>query len=122
MMAVHNDTGTQGEVIAKQHLEENGYEILEVNWRYRRAEVDLIALKESTLIFAEVKTRTGNSYGEPEDFVTYEKQGRLEYAAGEYIYKSGHNDEIRFDIISILFDKFGNYKIHHIEDAFWPGS
>jgi putative endonuclease len=120
-MAAHNDTGIQGEVIAKKHLEAKGYKILEINWRYRRAEVDLIALKDSTLIFAEVKTRTGSAYGHPEDFVTYTKQGLLEYAAKEYIYKTDHNDEIRFDIISILIDKFDNYTVNHIEDAFWPG-
>ncbi len=121
-MAYHNEIGAKGEAIAKKHLEDNGYKILEVNWRYRRAEVDLIAFKDSTLIFAEVKTRTGNSYGEPEDFVTYSKQGLMESAAEEYIYKLKHNDEIRFDIISILFDKFDSYNINHIEDAFWPGS
>ena len=121
-MATHNDTGTRGENIAKQHLENNGYKILETNWRYRRAEVDLIVFKNSTLIFAEVKTRTGNYYGEPEEFVTYAKRGLMEFAAEEYIYNIGHNDEIRFDIISILFDKFDNYTINHIEDAFWPTS
>lgn len=120
-MASHNDTGTKGEVIAKKYLEEKGYKILETNWRCHRAEVDLIAFKDSTLIFAEVKTRTGNSYGEPEDFVTYAKQGLMEFAAEEYIYKLEHNDEIRFDIISILFDKFDSYTVNHIEDAFWPG-
>ncbi len=121
-MASHNDTGKRGEVIAKKHLEDKGYKILEVNWRYKRAEVDLIASKDETLIFAEVKTRTGNTYGEPEDFVTPAKQGLMEYAAEEYIYKTRHNDEIRFDIISILFDKFDSCNINHIEDAFWPGS
>jgi putative endonuclease len=120
-MAVHNDTGAKGELLAKKHLEENGYEVLEVNWRYRRAEVDLIAMKNSTLIFLEVKTRSGNYYGEPEDFVTLSKQSLMESAAQEYIYQINHNDETRFDIISILFDKFENYTINHIEDAFWPG-
>src|SRR6476660_1006555 len=121
-MAAHNETGTRVEAIARKHLEDNGYQILEVNWRYRRAEVDLIASKDSTLIFAEVKTRTGNFYGEPEDFVTYAKQDLMTLAAEEYIYKTSHNDEIRFDIISILFDKFDHYNVNHIEDAFWPGS
>ena len=120
-MASHNDTGTKGEFIAKKYLEDKGYKILETNWRCSRAEVDLIAFKDSTLIFAEVKTRTGNSYGEPEDFVTAAKQGLMEFAAEEYIYKLEHNDEIRFDIISILFDKFDSYTVNHIEDAFWPG-
>ena len=120
-MASHNVTGLKGEAIAKKHLEDKGYVILEMNWRYRRAEVDLIALKDSTLIFLEVKTRSSTGYGEPEDFVTGSKQALLESAAEEYIYKINHNDEIRFDIISILFDKFEHYTINHIEDAFWPG-
>lgn len=121
-MAAHNDTGIKGEMLARKYLEEKGYNIVEINWRCRRAEVDLIAFKDSTLIFAEVKTRTGNFYGEPEDFVDSAKQSLLTFAAEEYIYKINHNDEIRFDIISILFDKFDNHTINHIEDAFWPGS
>lgn len=121
-MASHNDTGTRGELIAKEYLEQKGYKILETNWRCWRAEVDLIALEDKILVFAEVKTRTGNLYGEPEDFVTYAKQSLMELAAEEYIYNIKHNDDIRFDIISILFDKFDCYTIKHIEDAFWPGS
>ncbi len=121
-MAVHNDTGTKGEFLARKYLEDKGYNILEANWRSRRAEVDLIAFKDSTLIFVEVKTRTGSYYGQPEDFVDSAKQSQLTYAAEEYLYKINHNEDIRFDIISILFDKFDNHTINHIEDAFWPGS
>lgn len=121
-MATHNDIGTKGEILAREYLEGKGYNIREINWRSRRAEVDLIAFNDSTLIFVEVKTRTGNFYGEPEDFVDSAKQSLLTFAAEEYLYRINYNDEIRFDIISILFDKFDNHTINHIEDAFWPGS
>jgi putative endonuclease len=122
MMAVHNDTGARGELLAQQYLVQMGYRILDINWRCSRAEVDLIALVGSTLVFVEVKTRTGHLYGQPEDFVDSAKQSLLTYAAEEYLYKINHNEDIRFDIISILFDKFGNHTLNHIEDAFWPGS
>src|SRR5476649_1299409 len=119
-MARHNDLGRKGESLAKAYLEEAGYEILDENWTYGKAEVDLIAYKDKVIIFAEVKTRTGNGFGEPEDFVDARKQKLLVSAADEYIYLMDHQGDVRFDIISILFDKQANYTLKHIEDAFWP--
>jgi putative endonuclease len=119
-MAQHLELGRKGEQIAKTLLEDAGYEILEENWTHGKAEIDLIAYKHKVIIFAEVKARTGNGFGEPEDFVDERKQKLLIGAADEYIYLMEHEGEVRFDIISILFDKQGNYKIKHIEDAFWP--
>ncbi|SDS04039.1 putative endonuclease [Mucilaginibacter mallensis] len=119
-MAQHLDLGRKGESIAKTLLENSGYEILDENWTHGKAEVDLIAYKDKVIIFVEVKTRTGNGYGEPEDFVDDRKQKLLVNAADEYIYLMNHQGDVRFDIISILFDKQANYKIKHIEDAFWP--
>ena len=119
-MATHNDLGRLGESLAKTHLEQAGYEILDENWTHGKAEIDLIAYKDKVIIFAEVKTRTGNAFGEPEDFVDARKQRLLVEAADEYIYLMEHEGEVRFDIISILFDKTDNYTLKHIEDAFWP--
>jgi putative endonuclease len=121
-MAEHLDLGRKGESLAKAHLENAGYEIMDENWTYDRAEIDLIAYKDSIIIFAEVKTRTGNFFGEPEDFVDARKQKLLIKAADEYIYLMNHQGEVRFDIISILFDKQKNYILKHIEDAFWPST
>ncbi len=121
-MAQHNDLGRRGESLAKTFLENSGYEILDENWTHGKAEVDLIAYKNKTIIFVEVKTRTGNAFGEPEDFVDDRKQKLLTEAADEYIYLMNHQGEIRFDIIAILFDKNTNYTINHIEDAFWSSS
>ena len=119
-MAQHLDLGRKGESLAKTHLENAGYEIMDENWTHGKAEVDLIAYKDKVIIFAEVKTRTGNGFGEPEDFVDARKQKLLVEAADEYIYLMDHQGEVRFDIIAILFDKQANYKLNHIEDAFWP--
>jgi len=121
-MATHNDLGRKGEAMAKAHLEATGYEIMDENWVFGKAEVDLIAYKNSVIIFTEVKTRTGNSFGEPEDFVDARKQRLLVEAADEYIYLMNHEGEVRFDIISILFDRNNNHTLKHIEDAFWPSA
>ena len=121
-MAIHNDLGRKGEAMAKAHLEATGYEIMDENWVFGKAEIDLIAYKNSIIIFTEVKTRTGNGFGEPEDFVDARKQRLLVEAADEYIYLMNHEGEVRFDIISILFDRNNNHTLKHIEDAFWPSA
>ncbi|WP_295770837.1 YraN family protein [uncultured Mucilaginibacter sp.] len=119
-MAKHHELGRRGEAIAKAHLEAAGYEILDENWTFGKAEVDLIAYKDRMIIFTEVKARSGNSFGEPEDFVDNRKQKLLASAADEYIYIMNHQGEVRFDIVAILFTPQQTYTLKHIEDAFWP--
>jgi len=121
-MAQHNDLGRKGELMAKLYLEQQGYEILDENWTHGKAEIDLITYKDKVIIFTEVKTRSGNYFGEPEDFVDKRKQRLLATAADEYIYLMNHQGEVRFDIIAILFKSEENYKLNHIEDAFWPSA
>ena len=121
-MAQHLELGRKGESLARVHLENTGYQIMDQNWTHDRAEIDLIAYKDDVIIFTEVKTRTGNWFGEPEDFVDARKQKLLVKAADEYIYLKQHEGEVRFDIIAILFDKQNNYTLKHIEDAFWPST
>ena len=121
-MAQHNDLGRKGELMAKLYLEQQGYEIMDENWCHGKAEIDLIAYKDKVIIFTEVKTRSGNYFGEPEDFVDKRKQRLLAGAADQYIYLMNHQGEVRFDIIAILFKNEDNYKLNHIEDAFWPSA
>ena len=121
-MARHIDLGREGENLAKTHLENAGYEILDENWTHGKLEVDLIAYKNKVMIFAEVKARTGNFFGEPEDFVNARKQKLLVEAAEEYIYLMNHQGEVRFDIIAVLYDHKNNFILKHIEDAFWPSA
>jgi putative endonuclease len=119
-MAEHNELGRFGELLAFTYLEKAGYRILEKNWSYGRAEVDLIAFFEKKLIFVEVKTRRSVDHGEPEDFVNWKKEKQMELASSVYIERKNHQGEIRFDIIAIVFENKELYKINHIEDAFWP--
>ncbi len=118
-MASHNLLGRQGETLARNFLEQTGYEILDENWCFGKAEIDLIAYRDKRIIFVEVKTRTSVGFGQPEDFVNQTKQTLLRKAAEQYLYLMKFKGEIRFDIISILFDKQGAYTLKHIEDAFW---
>ncbi|TXB64482.1 YraN family protein [Phaeodactylibacter luteus] len=120
-MARQQDTGAAGEQIARRFLEEKGYAILEQNWRYRRAEVDLIARHGKTLVFVEVKTRSSTAFGEIEDFVTRHKESLLAAAAHAYIDLIDHDWEVRFDIIAVLYLDEKSYSVKHLEDAFFPG-
>jgi len=120
-MAHHNEVGQTGEALARRYLEEKGYRILEANWRYRRAEVDLIAMDGAILVFVEVKTRGSAAFGRPEEFVTRYKEQLLTDAAMAYMEAIGHDWELRFDIISILYQSEQDYRIEHFPDAFFPG-
>jgi len=119
-MAQHNELGEKGEEIARLYLENQGYEILDENWVHGKAEIDLIAYIDRKIIFVEVKSRTSSAFGEPEDFVSLAKQKQMEIASLAYIELMDHQNEIRFDIVSILFNKENQYTLKHIEDAFWP--
>jgi len=117
-MAEHNDLGKVGEEIAVAYLQENGYTILEQNFVFQKAEIDIIARKGDWLIVVEVKTRTSTDYGNPEDFVDKKKIKLLVKAIDEYVQQTNLDLEIRFDIISIV--KTGdNFNIEHLEDAFY---
>ena len=119
-MAFHNDQGAEAERLAVSYLIGKGYQILERNWRFGKAEVDIIAQYASRLVFLEVKARSGSHYGLPQDFVSRKKIALMAQAAGEYVSRHHFQGEIRFDIISVLFGRFESAEIAHIEDAFWP--
>lgn len=119
-MAKHNELGKKGEKIAVNYLLANRYEILEENYRFSRAEVDIIAKKEEVLIFVEVKTRSNVSWGTPEQFVSPKKIELIMDAAYHYMEKVNHDWEIRFDIIAITFSKTNEMKLEHFKDAFVP--
>ncbi len=120
-MARHIDTGRKGEELARAFLREQGWTILETNWRYQRAEVDIIAKDGPVLVFVEVKTRSSEAFGRPEEFITPRKELFLTEAALAYMEHIGHEWEIRFDFISILLYPDGGYRLRHFPDAFFPG-
>jgi putative endonuclease len=112
----HIRTGQSGEQAAVKYLIEQGYTILQRNYRYKRAEIDIIALKDTVMVFVEVKTRTSSVFGYPELSVGLKKEGQVLSAAEDYILKSKWESDIRFDIIAITLSP--KYELHHIEDAF----
>lgn len=118
-MSKHNELGVKGEILALEFLEKKGYTILEINWRFGKAEVDIIARHQNTLLIVEVKTRTGNQFGFPEESVGTEKQKNLAAAAEEYLERNNLDMDVRFDVVSITFNGT-NPEIFHIEDAFFP--
>ncbi|MFM6954421.1 MAG: YraN family protein [Sphingobacteriaceae bacterium] len=119
-MTAAGELGKRGETWARDYFLKHHYEILEQNWTFDRAELDLIVYQDQTLIFVEVKTRSGVAFGTPEEFVDAAKQKHLQRAAEEYIRLMNHQGEVRFDICAILVDEAQNPTIKHIIDAFWP--
>ena len=119
-MAEHNEKGKEGEEEAIRFLRGKGFLILETNWRIRKLEADIIAMDKERLVFIEVKTRSDAYMGEPEMAVTKRKQRNLIKLANEYIVKVDFNGESRFDIVTVLDQPNGKFKINHIEDAFYP--
>ena len=115
-MEVHNDLGKTGEEVAVDFLEKNGYEILETNWTYQKAEVDIIALKDGILAVVEVKTRSSIDLGLPQDFVKPKKIQLLVKAINEYVIFNDLDVEVRFDIIAI-HAKGETFDIEHLEAA-----
>lgn len=116
-MAKHLEIGKMGEAQARAYLEAQGYRIAETNWRWGRGEVDIIAWQGSILVFVEVKTRSNDRFGYPEDAVGARKQQLFYDLASEYMHRQGHEGEIRFDIIAITLDP---PDLKHFPDAFFP--
>ena len=119
-MALHNIIGKAGEDTATQYLRKKGYKIIERNWRLGNLETDIIASKDNTIVFVEVKTRSANSYYAPEDAVDYTRKRRLSIGAQAYIRYNKIDLPCRFDIIAITLQPDGTQQINHIEDAFAP--
>jgi len=114
-----NEIGQLGENIAEKLLIEKGYQILERNWRFKKAEIDLIAKHKDVLIFVEVKARRHAGVNPPEASVDHKKQILIFSAANAYMDQINHTWEVRFDIITIIFDPEKNPNINHHEDAFF---
>ena len=118
----HNHTlGKKGEDIAAGFMEAKGYNILDRNYRFQKAEIDMVALRlePAELVFVEVKTRKGDKEVYPEESVDQLKRKQYFKAAEGYLYERQlWTLPVRFDIIAINLTKEDHPLIHHIEDAF----
>jgi putative endonuclease len=117
-MAEHNELGKLGEELAVEFLQKEGYEILETNWTFQKAEIDIIAKKENILAIVEVKTRSSLEFGLPQDFVKPKKIQLLVKAVNEYVISNDLDIEVRFDIIAIHKES-KTFAVEHIMDAFY---
>ena len=119
-MARHNEFGAQGEDIAIDYLRLKGYTIMDRNWRSGHREIDIVARKDDTIVFVEVKARANAFYGRPEDAVTRRKMHLLVLAADAYLRYYAIDLEVRFDVIAIT-GTTDKPHIKHYEHAFRPG-
>ena len=118
-MDTTREKGSAAEEIAVGYLIENGYEILDQNWYNQHHELDIIARRNGLVVIVEVKSLASNYLRQPFQSVNRNKQRMIISAANAYIRKNNINDDVRFDIISIIMNK-NKPEIEHIENAFYP--
>ncbi len=121
-MAQHNEVGNWGEACAVQHLKEQGYTIVERDWRVGTKDIDIIALThdERIMVFIEVKTRQSDDVADPTEAVTIKKMRSIASCANMYLKLNNITAEPRFDIITIVGHSAADAVVQHIEDAFNP--
>lgn len=118
-MPRHINIGNKGEDIACSYLEQNDFAIIERNWRHKHWEIDIIATKSNKLHFIEVKTRTSQKFGKPEESIDDNKMRVLKKAAEEYLLLNEQWINIQFDVIAIILNGNITEEIFYIEDVFF---
>ncbi len=118
------DLGRDGEELAAKHLLGKGYRILARRYRTRYGEIDLVAEHRDTLVFVEVKMRSGAGFGPPQEAVHPGKQARIARAAASFLQQRAMEQATgpvcRFDVVAVLRGPEGAPVVEHIEDAFRP--
>ncbi len=111
--------GRNGENIALAYLRKKKFRIIESGFRFQRGEIDLVAWDRETLVFVEVKARTGNSYGRPEESVTPAKQDQIRKLARGYLaLRRLDGVPCRFDVVAVRLRGDGPPRVDHFKDAF----
>jgi putative endonuclease len=111
------EMGKESERIVVKYLAEKNYEILEINFRNRIAEIDIIGKINNIICFIEVKSRKSLKYGLPREAVNKYKMNQIVKGAQSYIkFKNLKNIQYRFDVIEVYLTES---RINHIENAFW---
>ena len=107
--------GKQGEEKASEFLQKNGYKILERNFKTKFGEIDIITKHKGEIVFVEVKTRSSDNFGFPEESVRKKKLSHLKRCATYYILKNKIDLPCRFEILSILWKENISFNIIPIE-------
>ena len=104
MQTARQRLGEEGEKLVAQWYEDNGYFLLDRNWRCSEGEIDLVMRRERTVVFCEVKTRSSDAFGEPIESVTPAKQFKVRKAATRWLTENGApvKGELRFDIAAVM--------------------
>lgn len=117
--APHLCLGRRGERLAARHLQKLGFVVLSRNWRCREGELDIVATDGSTLVVCEVKTRSGQNFGDPAEAVTQEKATRIRRITHHWLRAFGLGwCPLRFDVISVLVSPGGELRLKHFPEAF----
>jgi putative endonuclease len=116
-MATHNNLGKKGEEIALNYLVDEGYKILAKNWRFKKTEIDIIALKDDLIVVVEVKTRSYPYTENLSEIVNLKKQKTIIIAADVFVQNKGLANEVSFDIIFIVMPN-ETYTLEHVKNAF----
>lgn len=110
--------GREGEQAAVDYLIERGFRILDRNWRCADGEIDIVAVEKHSLVVCEVKTRSGTRYGTPLEAVGRAKLTRLRRLAAQWLNAHGIRfDQIRIDVVGLLYEGQGGFTIEHIRGA-----
>jgi len=117
-MGAHNDFGKEGEQIAVDFLLKKNYKIKYRNYRYLKAEIDIIAEFEDTLVIVEVRSRSSDFIEHIAETVTKKKIVLLVMAADHFVIEQDLDLEVRFDVITILKNQ-KVLEIEHLENAFY---
>lgn len=114
-----SELGARGEALAALHVADSGMEVVDRNWRCRYGELDIVARDGDTMVFVEVKTRSGIGFGTPAESVTYPKQLRIRRLALAWLDERGSPwVRMRFDVVAILMTGDGDPVISHLRGAF----
>lgn len=104
------ETGKQGEKIAADFIRKRGYKILNTNIRYPEGEIDIVARDKKELVFLEVRTKSDEKFGSPEESITTDKKNRLTSLSLRYIQKHSSSESWRIEMVAVVLDKNGDTK------------
>lgn len=115
-MRISNPTAKKGENLAAKYLQNHGYKIIERNFRKGYGEIDIVCIKDNTLVFVEVKTRTSSEFGDPLEAITYFKLKSIVKAARFYkLIHQNFPESLRIDAISVFINGKSE-AINHVEN------
>ena len=120
MSAATQALGETGERVAERWLTLQGWRIIQRRFRSGHRDIDIIAEREGTVVFVEVKARTGDRFGDPVEAVGWRKQRELARSAAVWIARHGRPDETyRFDVVGVLMQG-ERVRVRHVTGAFLP--